>query len=104
VRYRQLWTGLVVAAIYACGTMREDEQLCEEAVAQLVTCCPGFDVTQVSCQYSDSCLSDSDQFPALSIKDSECIREKSCASLQAGICARAQAARRGSTSAQQVCQ
>ena len=84
--------------------MREDEQLCEEALAQLITCCPGFDHTQVNCEYSEGCLSDTDSFPALSVASSECIIDKSCSALQANICVRAQKARRGATSSsQQVC-
>lgn len=103
MRFRHVITTAAVVALYACGTMREDEQYCEEAVSRLVGCCPGFDLTQISCQYSEGCTGSNDQFPALTIEESECIRDRSCDQLRAGICARAQMARRGDT-ASKVCQ
>ncbi len=102
MRSRLFTIGFVVLALYACGTMREDEQSCEEAVSRLIGCCPGFDANQVSCQYSEGCTSDSDQFPAITVLDSECIRDRSCEQLRGGICARAQLARRGTST--RVCQ
>jgi hypothetical protein len=67
----------------ACG-IREDEFDCENAVARLAQCCPGFDATSVDCTYSPGC---GNAYPALDPSQSNCILQSSCDSLRnAGVC------------------
>jgi hypothetical protein len=47
--------GLLTVALVTCGS-NEDQVLCEEAVARLAHCCPGFDASLVDCAYP--CASD----------------------------------------------
>jgi hypothetical protein len=87
-----LLTILLVGAIVCCEGLREDELLCEEAAAHLQSCCPGFDVTSLSCSYTSGCGSTT--YPALSIAASQCINGESCAALVSGnVCQRAQQAK-----------
>ncbi|MFT3764260.1 MAG: hypothetical protein QM820_01870 [Minicystis sp.] len=74
------WIRAVVAVLglstlVAGGGLREDELECEQAVAHLQSCCPGFETAQIRCVYSDTC---SLTLPALSIAESECIMKRSC--------------------------
>ncbi len=78
---------------------RADVVDCEDAIAALVECCPGFDPSRVRCEYRretiGSCDASTTQTttPALSPDESDCIRGARCADLQArGVCARAQLA------------
>lgn len=75
-----------VLALCALGTLqgahvafREDELLCEEAVARLRDCCSEADLRYVSCTYSAGCETSS---PNISPSDSRCIRSRSCVELQ----------------------
>lgn len=77
--------------------LREDVLFCEDALARLQTCCPGFDPTKVSCLYHDhttvGCGGSARDHasPALSLSESQCIRDRACGELVAsGVCARAQ--------------
>lgn len=83
--------GLIVALLMTCG-IREDELRCEEAVAHLVSCCPGFDAKRVDCYYvPHSCGSCVDAQPLIPIEQSRCIARLDCAAVRAaGICERAQ--------------
>jgi hypothetical protein len=69
---------------------REDEVVCEEAVAHIVDCCPDFDLegpegVSVSCTYDESGCDA--RLPDLSADESACIRELSCDELkERGIC------------------
>src|SRR5258708_3572357 len=70
----------------ACN-VREDEFDCENAVAHLASCCPGFDAMSVDCTYDNACGT---TYPALDPTQSACIRQLSCESLRAlGVCDRA---------------
>ncbi len=78
--------GLFAVGGGACG-VREDEFDCENAVARLAHCCPGFDTTQVDCSYSPGC---GNPYPSIDPAQSNCILQSSCSSLQsAGVCDRA---------------
>jgi len=69
------------------GGLRQDELECEQAANQLANCCPNFDLEGLSCTYSDACDT---VYPALSVSQSQCILNESCATLVAsGVCARA---------------
>jgi len=61
---------------------RQDEVECEEAVAHLVECCPGFSLQSVSCTHvtSDGC--DQERQPALDVNESRQVRSLSCGELQ----------------------
>lgn len=85
---------LAVGLVLACGNpLREDELECEEAVAVLATCCPGFDYAKaVGCQYIDRGC-DGASYPGLPIGDARCIRGESCRQIvTSGVCDRAQRA------------
>ncbi|HEX7671104.1 MAG TPA: hypothetical protein VF395_16025, partial [Polyangiaceae bacterium] len=58
---------------------RQDEVECEEAVAELVECCPGFDRSAVYCQYNDVC---GVSYPDLAPDESECILDKKCSQIR----------------------
>jgi hypothetical protein len=38
------------------SNLREDEILCEEAVARLVECCPQIDPSSINCSYVEKCI------------------------------------------------
>ncbi|MCC6553134.1 MAG: hypothetical protein IT372_08960 [Polyangiaceae bacterium] len=79
----------VLLGVSAVCCMREDEVRCEEAVARLEECCPGTDLSQISCTYvAGAC---STNYPDLSIDESQCISDMDCGELRsAGVCARAE--------------
>jgi hypothetical protein len=99
---------LGVAAVLACSRpghdeddnqFREDVIWCEEALARLATCCPGFDATRVECNYyfeqDEGCTATTTRQiePALTTGESRCVRDTDCAVLvSSGVCARAQVA------------
>jgi hypothetical protein len=70
--------------------LREDEVDCEQAVAWLQTCCPGFAQNEtVQCVYDQNTCTLTE--PAISISDSHCILGEPCELLRSsGICARVQ--------------
>src|SRR5689334_8220548 len=78
---------LVVAALLLTSLhcdLNEDDLRCEQAVAHLSDCCPGFDPQQFACA-SGGC-GGSDQ-RGIEYQDSLCIVSLDCAALQAkGIC------------------
>lgn len=78
---------LVFAAPLAFGGLREDEVKCEEAVARLQTCCPGFEeIATIRCEYSTICGT---TLPALYVPESECILAMECEDIvKSGICER----------------
>jgi hypothetical protein len=84
-------TWLFVVRCGPYGDFREDELECEQAVARLTSCCPGFKPEAISCDYSTGCgITD---YPALTIDESHCVQNESCPSLQGtGVCDRAQVA------------
>ncbi len=79
---------LGMSTLMADGGLREDEIDCEEAVAYLQQCCPGFAQTEtLQCEYFDGCGVIE---PAISIPASQCIVSETCAQLvSSGVCARA---------------
>ncbi|MGC4122974.1 MAG: hypothetical protein QM765_52075 [Myxococcales bacterium] len=82
--------GLTALLSLTCG-IREDELRCEEAVAHLSRCCPGFVPSQIDCYYATGCGT---VYPALDIEESRCVSAMSCeAIVAAGVCSRAQTAR-----------
>lgn len=59
--------------------------LCEENVSRLEDCCPKIDPRRLNCVYQEGC--GTQLVPVLTEKASDCLRERSCADLQArGIC------------------
>jgi len=101
------WKGGYVAAaivvlLFACSTGKDDDNFradvigCEEALAHLSDCCPGFDASRVRCQYyySEGCNGTEDnrvEHPTLDSSESECIRNLECSELvERQICTRAQ--------------
>lgn len=75
---------------------REDEVQCEEMAAHLAECCD-IDVQTIDCEYYDGCLSDS--YPSVTVEESRCIREKSCAQMRdQRICERVLARQSGEAS------
>lgn len=87
------WISQFAAPLILCAMLcslvvrtgfREDEVQCEETVAYLADCCPGFDLEAVSCTYQDSC---DPVLPDLSVEESRCIRSLSCAQIrERGLC------------------
>ncbi len=80
---------------------REDVIQCEEAIARLERCCPDFEGSRVLCNYyysydTSACGPTTEQSvrPALSLPESQCVRDTSCDELVArGVCKRAEEAR-----------
>lgn len=81
---------LIMTFSRGASGLREDDLQCEEAVAHLNECCPGFDVAKISCAFSSGC--GDTQYTAFSIEESECIQNADCKTLVGnGVCTRAQA-------------
>ena len=90
-RWRWVRVALTVVGfttLMADGGLREDEIDCEQAVAHLQECCPGFAQSEtLQCVYSDGCGVTE---PAISIPQSQCILGESCEQITAsGLCSRA---------------
>jgi hypothetical protein len=107
-------TGMAVGVFLAlaCGTFREDEFQCEEAIGHLMDCCSGFGPPPGYCSYEPGGTSGSGcdattippTYPALSPDESRCIRSESCGELaSSGVCVRATAAGPGEAYASGVC-
>jgi len=89
-----VFVGLGIAAALACNSdtddnqWREDVLSCEEAVAHLDECCPGFDLKRVQCRYyyhiDRGCGTDTVTHvePDIELSDSHCIRDSNCDKLQ----------------------
>jgi hypothetical protein len=92
-----IWA-LAVLLLFGCN-MREDELECEEAVAHLASCCPGFNTRGLNCSYETrSGCTESTYYPVFGIDESKTIRAASCdALITSGGCATAQQAMRPST-------
>ena len=67
-------------------TLREDEFLCEDAVAHIHECCPDFDVTSVACNYTEGGCGTKTVNPDLSEFNSACLIDASCADIVKGTC------------------
>ena len=76
-----------IAIAFGCtdGGLREDGVLCEETVARLEECCGSLKGKPVSCTFHEgSC---STNYPDISVRQAECIREKSCEEIvRDGLC------------------
>jgi len=85
-------TCVVVLVSLCCGGLNKEELACEEAVAHLEECCPGFQSSRVRCIDEDrGCVS---QRPDITVEMSRCIRSEECGALVTyGICARAKSYR-----------
>ncbi len=66
--------------------IREDEVECEEAVAHLVQCCPGFDPTKVNCEYLAPQGCSGGRQPELDVDTSRAIRRLACAEVESTWC------------------
>jgi hypothetical protein len=101
-------SGVVVLLLFACDgskhdhdNFREDVIMCEDAVAYLSSCCPGFNADAITCYYAyDYSPGNCSTYatvdtvdPALSIDESRCILARTCDTLRGdGVCDRAQTA------------
>lgn len=95
--------GIIINLGVSCNGFREDEIECEQAISHIQACCPGFRAKEIDCSYSDRIDCNDNvtgaEYPALSIEDSECLQNKTCAQLiDNGDCTRAQAAKKRVTS------
>jgi hypothetical protein len=88
-------SGLLIGQLSG-GCMERGEFQCEEAVARLVDCCALPDAGALNCHHiQDSC---GEILPDVGLADARCIREASCAELEArGACAWAASVAAGAT-------
>ena len=78
----------IVLGALACGSIREDQLECEEAVTKLEGCCSDFNASPIQCVYTSGC--EDTTYPDLDIPTSDCIRGESCAEIvSTGVCGRA---------------
>ena len=61
------------------SAIRETELECEEAVAHLAKCCPGFDAKKVNCEHIAPQGCDGGHEPELDVDTSRAVRRLSCA-------------------------
>jgi hypothetical protein len=83
---------LAALVVLSCSELRDDELECEEAVQRLANCCPGFAVVVGYCIHEESpgCSNGPTHDPALTTRESRCIRSTSCKGLLAqDVCTRA---------------
>jgi hypothetical protein len=79
---------LVVGMLLACGSIRKDEFICENAVSRLQECCPGFDPHAIGCTYDRGCFGGA-TYPELDSTQSDSILSDSCEVLRnSGVCGR----------------
>jgi hypothetical protein len=71
--------GAVVFLVFACGGIDDNELNCEEALAHLFECCPGFEPRRFQCEVEETCSS---RTPDLYDDASTCIRELPCDELR----------------------
>jgi len=73
--------GALVAIVLSCGSIRDEELQCEEAVSRLEECCTNLSAGRFSCD--PGCNSSVD----LTERASACVRDRSCEELSSrGIC------------------
>ena len=80
---------------------REDELLCEEAVARLKECCTDAELLGVDCVHNPGCQTSA---PTISPEESECIRSRSCAQLRRQSTCDALLARSDGNAEPEICQ
>jgi hypothetical protein len=84
---RGFTVSLAIGMVLACGDIRQDEFICENAVSHLQEGCPGFDPTQIVCSYDTGCGVTT--FPEIDATQGQCILGDSCQALVAnGVCDR----------------
>ena len=72
-----------MSIVLSCGSIRDDELVCEEAVSRLEDCCPSFEPRRFSCDRGGC----NPNVPALDERAADCVRERACGDLQSkGIC------------------
>lgn len=78
-----VWCGLSVR----CGTLRQEELECEEAVARLYECCPSAPLSEVNCTYEEGGCEGEPRVPDIPVRQSRCVRTLSCLELTTqGVC------------------
>lgn len=84
---RGFTVSLAIGMVLACGDIRQDEFICENAVSHLQECCPGFDPTRIVCSYDTGCGVTT--FPEIDATQGQCILGDSCQALVGnGVCDR----------------
>lgn len=87
MRLLALFTFLGLGAAVASSAIREDELQCEEAIAHVVSCCPGFAPEAVDCSRGEGC--EVSEGPTLDAAEGRCVRARSCSELRDdGLCER----------------
>ena len=95
---------LLIGSALACGNsrnddddLREDVLFCEDALAKLDKCCPGFRTQDVSCDHhytnESGCgfTQRTEIDPAITVRSARCIQDASCEQLvNTKVCERAQ--------------
>jgi hypothetical protein len=76
---RRRWFTLFIGVWTVVGCIREDEFECENAVAHLKECYPGFDASTISCTFYEGCGDTHDT--SLNALESRCVQAKSCAEI-----------------------
>lgn len=89
-RWFRFWaaSALLLTSFGFANALREDELECEQAVAELEACCPGFVSAAINCEFSVGCGTTT--YPALTLRESQCITGTACSELQSNkVCERA---------------
>ena len=87
-RLLALGVALFCTSAATCG-VREDELQCEETVAHLQDCCPGYDPDfhAIDCTYKPPGPCVSEELPSLATSTAKCIRDLSCDIIRTkGLC------------------
>src|SRR5687768_12438065 len=75
---------LVLLSSFTCTSIREDDLKCEEAVAHLAECCPGFKAQTIDCDYTPGCY---DTYAQFDVPLSDCIVAFKCEEIRMnGLC------------------
>jgi hypothetical protein len=103
---RRLGSALVLAGLALTGLgfsngIREDELECEEAIAHIQGCCPGFTAQEAVCLHSEGCEEDSP--PLLDLGQSRCIQDLECGRVRASYCSGANTMTGAESDAPAVC-
>src|SRR3954471_1552235 len=81
---------IVAPWCFDCGSIEHGELWCEDAVAHLKACCPGFHASSLYCEHVEGCSTS--KVPDLSGPEIDRLREGSCEELAAShVCERAMA-------------
>lgn len=80
-----LAVGVVAFPPTAC-TVRDDEFLCEDAVAKLEGCCPSATVDPGMCTFQEGTCSSPAVYPKIGETQARCIIGSSCSEVRRGAC------------------